>query len=261
MVSKKKKTVKKKPVKKPVKKPAKKKPVKKKPAKKKVARPKNNASDLAAHALVPTNAISGSDESDELENEDLRRCAAQDYIFSRKHISVLKLAGTPFYKGRVKPFTMERWAGTDRWTERRSKWAEEIRLRTEQALGTQLTQERISERLHLLKLKDAIDRALFRKAKSDVLSFKGKPKSVEGLIDRRIKISQWLDTLTVAVGEQIPMAVSASVSEVGETMLNEALKPDLTEEEMIEAADAVVRLRMAAQDTTEGGFGGGSDGE
>jgi len=228
MASKKKKTAKRAAEKEPVTKPVKKKPPKKK-------RPPS------------TPAPKSPGVSEEMTREELRRCAGQDYVYSPQHLSIVRLSEHPFYAGRVPVRTLEYWAVQDRWAERRKKWFEEIQKRAESELGNRLTQARIAELEAVDRLIQAIDAEMFKVVKG-ALKFKKAPKSMESLIDKRIKAAQWRDQLCAAVGNQLPTQIATSISEPASTSrLHPAVKPIMTEEEIFQAANTVVRMRMDSQ--------------
>jgi len=221
----------------PGKRKAKKKAPAKKPTKKKPARKKR----------PPTKAMVPAQPQEELDNVDLRRLAGERYIYSASQPSISELAEHPFFKGRITIRTLERWAVEDRWAENRKRWGEQYTTKVQQRLGTELIRARVNELKVATEIQNAIDAKLLKKKKGKLV-IEGEFRSPESALNTRLKNAQHIDQLRGELAGQImPQAASAIETTDRQSKLHPNLKPRLSEEEMFQASNVVLRMRMRSQ--------------
>lgn len=161
----------------------------------------------------------------------LRYCAGMYYTTDLRGCTILQLSKHPMFK--IVPIdTLGRWAGEDRWVDRRQINLEQWRKAIEHKIGSELVRAR---KTGLEKLQTIFDK-LFKKLDGDIV----KANSYEGLVSAMVKLADlmdnWNDKIAKAVIPDMPSAVSVAGPA-------EQTRPKLTQREARESARLILKIR------------------
>lgn len=163
-------------------------------------------------------------------NNWLKQLAEVQYITSQEFITVPELAQDPKFK-HLKVSTLHNWCAEDRWIDKRQEYFARLKKQLEQKIGTALVRAQYEQLAEMDELAEDIKDKL-RNGSIPVKSFEGLVKALLGVEEFRRA-----DRIRLA-SDMVPESLG------GESLAENQIVPDLSDEEARKLATEIMKLRQ-----------------
>jgi len=163
-------------------------------------------------------------------NNWLRQLAEVQFITSQEFITLPELAKDPKFK-HLHPGTLGNWCAEDLWIDKRKEYFARLKKQLEQKIGTALVRAQYEQLAEMDELAEDIKDKL-RNGTIPVRSFEGLVKALLGVEEFRRA-----DRIRLA-GDMVPESLG------GESLAENQIVPDLSEEEARKLATEIMKLRQ-----------------